>query len=959
MRIKMRVLCFTLVFVMMFTYVSVFAGEPYEAVYTRLAETEEILLAFGDRYRFTDFMIDHALTPRPAAEYVILGSDYVIAEGMTITQHVDFMGLEGVSVLTDEVGFIEWEVYITSGGLYNLSVTYFPVQGRNSDIQRAVLINGVLPFFEANPVEFRRIWVNETAYITRDAQGNDQRPRQIEEPDWITALVQDPMGTYNEPFLFYLSEGLNTIGFMSLREPMMVHSLTIHQAPEVLPYSKVSEGLAGLNRPSVANTAPIRIEGHLSSRRSSPMLAPRSDTGGPGVYPYSVRYIRINHTGGSSWSEPGSWVEWEFVVEEAGLYKIAMNVRQNFHRGANSFRRIFINGEVPFRELEAVAFPFQTGWRVETLGNEGDPFLFWFESGTHTIRMEAVMGDYARFSREIQESVLNLNNLYRQIVMITGVVPDRFRDYQIRSRIPHLEEALMYERVRLERIFDELDMLTVGRGERNTMIRSMARMLTNLYSDVENIPARLGQFREHIGGIGTWLMLVREQMLAVEAIYILPYDADTPDNGRRWWRQIWHEIMTFLFSFFINYNAIGTPVEGGRHVEVWIGTGRDQATVIKRMIDETFTRYTDINVTLMLVDMATLLPATVARQGPDVALGLANALPMDFGMRGAVANLSVFDGFDDVAARFPAASMVPYRFEDRVFALPETITFPMLFYRRDILHEINLTPPDTWDEVRTAIATLSMHNMTFGLPAGEFPHFTFFMFLYQMGGTVYNQDGTLSALDSDIGLSAFRIYTRFFLEYNLDREFDFANRFRFGEMPIGIADYTLYNMLQVFAPEIRGLWGFRPVPGTVLECGTINRAVPAGGTGAIMMEASNDPEAAWEFMKWWTSAEAQTRFGHEMEALMGSAARHPTANLEAFSMMPWPLRDYHSLLAQFDYVMGIPEVPGGYFTPRQVRNAFFTAVELRTINAREALTDSTRLINDEIRAKRREFGLSY
>ena len=176
-------------------------------------------------------------------------------------------------------------------------------------------------------------------------------------------------------------------------------------------------------------------------------------------------------------------------------------------------------------------------------------------------------------------------------------------------------------------------------------------------------------------------------------------------------------------------------------------------------------------------------------------------------------------------------------------------------------------------------------------------------------------------------------------------------------MPIAVADFTNYNVLQVFAPEIRGLWGFRPVPGTMQPDGSINRAVPAGGTAVIMMETAGDKEAAWEFMKWWTSADTQTLYGRHMESLMGAAARHPTANLEAFTNMPWPVQDYQSLLAQREFVQGIPQVPGGYFTPRQIRNAFFTTVELRNIGPREVMTDFVRLINDEIRTKRREFML--
>ncbi|MCL1787556.1 MAG: extracellular solute-binding protein [Defluviitaleaceae bacterium] len=925
----------------------------------------ERLAAFGSRYHFTHYLYDHAGAPRPVADYIINAEDYILVEGMEIEYLPDFEGMPGISVLTDEQGLIEWEVTVAESGLYNISVLYYSIEGRSSDIQRAVFINGQQPFFEANPIELRRTWVNRLDYIQRDAHGNDMRPTQVEQHRWYEALLRDAMGTYNEPFVFYLEAGRNTIGFVSQREPVVIRHLRVHQAPVVLSYAEVSAQQAGLPKPTAAQVAPIRIEGQDAVRKSSPMLAPQSDTGGPGVYPYSARYIRVNNIGGGSWSEPGSWIEWEVNVPEAGLYKIALNVRQNLQRGASAVRRITINGEVPFSEMEGVNFPFQGGWRMDVLGGEDDPYLFWLEAGYNTIRMEAVLGDYAPLVREVQESAQNLNALYRQIRMIIGHAPDRWRDYRIGARLPHLEAELRYERARLERIFEELTEIAVGRGERDAVIRNMARTLSMLYRDLEEIPQRTGDFQINIAALGTWVMVVREQGLAVESIHILPYDAPVPSNGRSWWRQILHEVLTLFWSFFIDYNSIGSANEDGvyRHVEVWIAAGRDQANVIKGLIDETFTPQTGIGVSFKLVDMGTLLPATVAGQGPDVALNQGANIPIDFATRGAVADLSGFPGFDEVIARFSDAAITPFQFEGQTFALPETLTFPMLFYRRDILHEIGLEPPETWDEVRSAIAHMAPHHMEFGLPIVASPvvftEMTYTIFLYQHGGTWYNHNATRSALDEDVAVNAFRDFTRFFTDYQLPRDFSFVNRFRAGDMPMAVVDYTTYNMLQVFAPEIRGLWGFRPIPGILMPDGTINNMAPSGGSAVIMMEDADDKYAAWDFMKWWTDAETQVQFGRRMESLMGSAARHPTANMEAFSRMPWPVAHYQSLRAQMENIQGIPQVPGGYFTPRQVRNAFYTVVELENVGPREALTDAVRLINDEIRVKRREFGLDY
>ncbi|MCL1884541.1 MAG: extracellular solute-binding protein [Defluviitaleaceae bacterium] len=977
-RICRGIICWLLATLMVSSHFSVFTTtvRADENGFTQLETYEEMLAAFGTRYHFTEFLFDHRNTPRPALaeDIVINAADYAIAEGMQ-TRHIEnWEGVEGTSVWTDEQGLIRWDFHVAEAGLYNITVKYYTYSGRSSDIQRAIFINGEQPFFEASPVEFRRIWVNQFDYIQQDSQGNDMRPTQVEEYRWTEAIIRDSMGTYNEPLSFYFHAGLNSISFVSLREPMMIRELRIHQAPEVISYAELAATRGNLPRPSASEVPVIRVEGQDAARKSSPMLAPSADTGGPGVYPYNARYIRINNIGGGSWSEPGSWIEWEIEVPQAGLYSIAMNVRQNFNRGANSFRRITINGEIPFEEMEAVPFGFRNGWRVDTLGGEDDPYLFWLEAGTNVIRMETVLGDYAPYLREIQESLINLNELYRQVIMITGLTPDRWRDYEIARRLPHLRDELIYERIRLDRIHASLIAMAPGRGGRDAMIHSTSQFLTRLYRDIEGIPIRMSDMRINIGSLGTWIMMVREHSLAVDAIYVLPHDAPTPDNGSRWWRQILHEILTLFFSFIIDYNMISTAAGDNvtRNIEVWIGTGRDQANIIKSLVDETFTRDTGIGVTLMLVDMATILPATVARQGPDVTLSVWNTMPMDFGLRGAVADISNMPNFHEVSQRFHPATMTPFEFEGRVFALPETMTFPMLFYRKDILHEIGLTPPDTWDEVRSSIAHLSQFHMDFGLPVtlpvtppADITHETFAMFLFQNGGTFYNEAcchlaaNMRSALDSEVSLNAFRDLTRFYNDYNLDREFNFINRFRMGEMPLAVADYTNYNVLQVFAPEIRGLWGFRPVPGTVQADGSIDRSVAANGAAVIMMEINSDRDASWEFMKWWTSTETQNQFGLRMEALMGAAARHPTANIEAFSRMPWPVADYNNIRAQMHYAQGIPQIPGAYFTPRQIRNAFFTTVELEEVGAREALTDFVRLINDEIRAKRREFGMDY
>src|SRR5690606_15979637 len=139
---------------------------------------------------------------------------------------------------------------------------------------------------------------------------------------------------------------------------------------------------------------------------------------------------------------------------------------------------------------------------------------------------------------------------------------------------------------------------------------------------------------------------------------------------------------------------------------------------------------------------------------------------------------------------------------------------------------------------------------------------TYQMFLYQHGVPLYKEDAISTNLDSEIAVTVFDMLTELFTLYNLPITYDLNNRFRMGEMPLAISNYSFYTTLSVFAPELRGEWGFTLVPGTVQEDGTINRtvpvagtvvapgatAVPAGTSGAVIMEQSKKKDMAWEFL---------------------------------------------------------------------------------------------------------------
>ena len=62
--------------------------------------------------------------------------------------------------------------------------------------------------------------------------------------------------------------------------------------------------------------------------------------------------------------------------------------------------------------------------------------------------------------------------------------------------------------------------------------------------------------------------------------------------------------------------------------------------------------------------------------------------------------------------------------------------------------------------------------------------------------------------------------------------------------------------------------------------------------------------------------------------------------------------------AQAAWAKGVPEVPGSYYTPRHINNAFrAVCIKEDADEPRETILQYARIINDEIYDKRTEFGL--
>jgi ABC-type glycerol-3-phosphate transport system substrate-binding protein len=273
-----------------------------------------------------------------------------------------------------------------------------------------------------------------------------------------------------------------------------------------------------------------------------------------------------------------------------------------------------------------------------------------------------------------------------------------------------------------------------------------------------------------------------------------------------------------------------------------------------------------------------------------------------------------------------------------------------MFYRTDIIAELGLEIPETWDDLLAMIPVLQFNNMEIGMSQD------YQMYMYQMGEELWADDGMRINLDSNLSLESFETMCNMFTQYSLPVSYDFANRFRTGEMPICIQPYTSYNNIIIFATEIAGLWDFGPIPGFAKEDGTVDNTAMSGTSALVMMAGAENVKEAWQFMSWYTDTKFQVDYSNELVAILGPAAKNATANMAALEELPWTSHEYEQLMKQMDHTAAIVAYPGSYILARYTNFAFLDAYNNHA-DPVDSLLSYINTINKEITRKRTEFDL--
>ena len=927
---------------------------------------------------YTGYLNEHADARDMTCEAEINLFDYTSTG--TVEVYTNYEGTDK-ALFTDTDSSVSFHVQVPQTGYYNLYMEYLIPESRGVAAERGVRINGEFPFEDAQNITFTRIWT-DGGEVKTDNQGNQIRPTQVEVYDWQSSCFEDDMGYITEPYRFYFEKGDNEITLEAENEPMIIRKFMVAPVSVIQSYEEYAAKYPDISDQTMAAGYIQTIQGEDSTLRSESSLYAKYDRSSPTTYPNSVTNTVLNYVGGDTWRSSGQWIEWEFEVPEDGYYNIMIKGRQNYSRGSVSSRTVYIDGEIPFSEMKEISYAYSNDWECKDLADEdGIPYNFYLTKGIHTIRLEATLGGVGPILEELEDSIYRANQIYRKILVYTGANPDRYRDYYIEANYPEVMEAMELESKRLFKVVDDTVSYSGQKADNIAAAQTVAQQMERFCEKPNKITLEFTTFKDNITALGTASLNMSETKLDIDYLVVSGTGVTPKKDQANIFTKLWHETKSFFASFFIDYNSVGDVYdESGDDevVKVWILTGRDQGTILKSMVDDTFTPESGVKVNVEIVDPTALLNAVLAGRGPNVVLSVGADQPVNYALRGAAEDITQFDDWEEVLSHYTPSSYEQYGLDGHIYAIPETQTFNVMFYRKDVLEEMGLEVPDTWQELIEMLPTIQGNNLSVGIPtaagssstttastavASNVPDLSlYFTLLYQYGGDMYNEMGTKTTVDDEAGIQAFDDYVRYFNDYGLPTIYDFVSRFRSGEMPIGISAYSTYNTLMVSAPEIRGLWDFTLIPGTEYTNpdGTtyIDRSDFITGSATMMIATEDESlkQKSWEFMKWWAKPDTQVRFGREIEALLGSSARYATANKDAFEQLSWSADDIKVLSEQWDQTVGIREVPGGYYTGRHITNAIRKVINDKD-DSRETIIDYSIKINEEIEKKRNEFGL--
>ncbi len=847
------------------------------------------------------------------------------------------------------------EINAPMAGRYYLSFDYLTYTDSIIPVEFVLSLNGEVPFYEARRVSFESTWIDneEKSY---DRYGNEIVSVPNKLIKWENKFFIDASYRNSIPFEIELKEGKNELKIDVTEGSFLLGNLYLSGEVAIPEYEKAvaMDGDVG-----------ITIEGEdIDYRNDSSIRATNEyDTF---LTPYSTTKKVMNVIDSASFKDAGQTITYKFNANQAGYYNIGFTYRQIDKADFPVFLDIRIDGEIPNTLMKEYPFHYTKDYTNLVLKDkDNDCIAVYLTEGEHEISLTINMDNIRHVLEAVDRIMSEINDLALEITKVAGKNKDKYRDLDIVKYIPDVKERLINWANQLDTLQETVRIYN-PEAKKIAAFSAMSvasQRLRSLAKEPNRLPYRIDELAQSTNSVIQYLAnlidVLNKNAIAIDKVYMFQKDFELP-KGEGFLKSIVLNLQRFLNSF--NNQAYSISNSNPEHLQVWVNRSRQHVEVLQKLIDESFTPSTGIKVDVSIMpDQNKLILSNASGDAPDVAASINYAIPFELGIRGAIKDITEFDGYSEVLSRTVDGLHIPATIGDGIYAVPETINFWVLYYRSDILDKLGLKVPETMEDVKKMLPELQMRGLNFYYPtAGMVALKTFHgttPLLFQHGATLYDKTAGNTAINSDAAIKGLTELTELFTIYNLPSDVpSFYQHFRNGDMPIGIGEYNMYNLLTNAAPEIANNWDIALVPGIENENKEIMRYSSGGAESLVIFKSTTEREnMAWEYIKWWTSKETQVEYGLTLQTTYGSEYIWNSANTEAFNELPWKSDDKKVIMEQTKWMLESPRILGTYMLEREISDTY-NKVVIWGKDLRITVDSSIKRVNRETKRKLTEFG---
>jgi multiple sugar transport system substrate-binding protein len=377
---------------------------------------------------------------------------------------------------------------------------------------------------------------------------------------------------------------------------------------------------------------------------------------------------------------------------------------------------------------------------------------------------------------------------------------------------------------------------------------------------------------------------------------------------------------------------------------MWLAGSEAQAQTIMKLSSE-FTEKTGKKVICQAISWGNAhskyLTSIAGGVTPDIGtMGL--TWGMEFGELGAMVDLnSEFpEGITELAKKNFPGIVESTRIGAKRYGVPLDMSEHVMYYRTDIIPQ----PPENWDELMLLLKKLKAEERGMVIDWGSSEWIEFAPFLWQAGGGFFNSDYTKVTIDEPEAIAALTYFAQLYTNGVPKTTVPLEQGMRTGDYPLAISGSWKIISLTLGAPEIKGKWAVAMLP----RGPSGKRTAFVGGRMMGIFSASSMKDEAWEFIKFLSRADIQTKL---YEASLETEDSYLPPNMDSWKNLPMDGKFKKVLERQARDAKGPPPVLGWNSVTRFINHAIqmvlFRGADPATQLKKAASEIRKELINNE------------